>query len=129
MRALSHILERFAKPVALGPDVVDERQLAALRGHLEALSRSNDVYFKLCVAMTVGLFGAAATAVAVQPWADEHAAILIGALLMCTCGAIVLMRSLWREKVASDLLIGIVDAFEGEAVRTLVDVCLRRLSR
>lgn len=129
MRALSHILEHFTRPVVLGPDAVDEKQLAALRGHLEALSRGNDVYFKLCVAMTVGLFCATATAVAVQPWAAEHAAILIGALLACTCGAVLVMRSLWREKIATDLLIGIVDAFEGEAVRTLVDVCLRRLAR
>lgn len=108
-------------------DPASEPSLAVLRGRLEQVLIGNRIYFQLCVAFTVVLFVAAIVVVLVNLSQPGVIQVVFGALAAATSGTVYLMRSLWREKVATEILLALADAFEGDALRTVIDTFIRWL--
>jgi hypothetical protein len=128
MKNLRTVLKPYTRQIVLGePDPATGPSLAVLRGRLEKILDDNRVYFRLCVILTVTLFVAALAIVLVKLSQPGVIQVVFAALTAVTSGAIYMMRSLWREKVATEILLALTDAFEGEALRTVVDTFIRWL--
>lgn len=128
MKRLRAELLPFIRPIVLGEgDPAPVPSLRILRERLEPILDKNRVYFQLCVIFTVVLFVAAIVTVLINLAHPGVIQVVFAALAASTSGAVYLMRSLWREKVATEVLLALADAFEGDALRTLIDVFVRWL--
>jgi hypothetical protein len=101
--------------------------LDALPARLERLSRANGNFFLFCAAVTA-IVVIGASVVLVRTHADlgvqvPTVAVLGGVLL----GATHLMRGLWREKAAIDLLLVLAETLDEARQRAVIEVLFRRL--
>lgn len=127
MNKLRTILQPYARSVALGDPGGPGPSLAELRVRLDRVVRDNAIYLWICFAFTGLLFVVAMIVVLTNLNQPGLVQIAFAAVTATTGGAVYMMRALWREKVATEILMALCDAFDGDALRTVVDTFVRRL--
>lgn len=127
MNKLRRTLEPYLNTVSLGEPGVPGPSLVELRSRLDKIVRDNGYYLWICCGFTVVLFLVAMIVVLMNMDQPGLIQIAFAAVTATTGGAIYTMRSLWREKVATEILLALCDAFDGDALRTVVDTFVRRL--
>jgi len=123
---LSRILSKHVAPIKLGLDP-ERLKVELLRRDLEALRRETSAYFALCVALVLIVFAASCWSVLTH--LDEAAFVrtTLGVASLGLFGSFFAMVRLWREKVATDVILSLIPALEPDLVRTVVTILANRL--
>jgi multisubunit Na+/H+ antiporter MnhF subunit len=128
MPTLKQVLRsyRTAAP-KLGPARTPRRSVETLSDDLQNVSRSNQIYFAICFGCVVALFiGAGIVAVRFVDTPSRIAAVL-GALGISVMGLITQMASLWKQKVASDMLLVLCREADEAHLQKIIDGLLEKL--
>jgi hypothetical protein len=102
--------------------------LEKLGPQLQEVVRRNNIFFVLCVAMILVLFAANITIVLLHHDNLKLVAGTSGIFGISAAGLIVLMTKLWREKVATELVLGLLPALEPAIFRTVITTLIHRLN-
>src|SRR4051812_33129279 len=125
MKRLRGVLQSYSKPITLGGDPTPGAlgfSAERLTADLQAVSRSNEYYFGICVVMVVALFLVMLLVVTRSLTSPDTVKVAIGAFGLSGAGIVRLMIGLWREKVATDVLITLSTTIERELLRSIVEV-------
>lgn len=127
MKRLKNILSDLAEAVELGSTAPKPLDVARAEASLRQVARADERYFALCCVMIVVLFAASIWIVLTH--LDEPSAIKVvfAALGVTSAGLIRMMSGLWREKVATDMLIALVATMDDRTLKSIIAVLLRRL--
>lgn len=127
MTKLRAALQDYKQRVTLGDGNAPMPPANELRARLQQIIRQSSVYLWICVALVVILFAIAMIVVLANLGQPVVVQVVFAGITGSTTGAIYFMRSLWREKVATEIVIAFSDAFEGEALRTILEVFIHQL--
>src|SRR5512140_3758185 len=127
MKKLRSVLSRYVDSIQLGEGDRAPLDVERLREQLRHISRANEHYFGACVVMVMTVF-IAALWVALR-YADHDGAVKLAfaALGASMIGMLRVMVGLWREKVATDVLLALAGSLEGDHLRSIIAVPLKRL--
>lgn len=121
MTALKRALKGYVDEVVAG----ESSRTDALRTQLQAIQQRNARYFNLAVVLLV-LISLTTTATMASD-ALRRTAIPVGAALVISAvGMVRVMLGLWREKVATEMLIALSELDDG-VLRQIVATLLRRI--
>jgi hypothetical protein len=121
MIALKRALKGYVDEVVAG----ESSRTEALRTQLQSIQQRNAKYFNLAVVMLV-LISLTTTAIMASD-ALHRTAIPVGAALVISAvGTVRVMLGLWREKVATEMLIALSELDDG-VLRQIVATLLRRI--
>jgi hypothetical protein len=122
MIALKRVLKGYVDEVVAGGD---SPRTEALRAQLNSIQQRNARYFNLAVVMLVTI---SLTTIAIMASDALHrTALPVGTALVITAiGMVRIMLSLWREKVATEMLIALSELDDG-VLKQIVARLLRRL--
>jgi hypothetical protein len=127
MKKLRAVLSPYVDSVQLGDPERDPIDVERLREQLQRVSRESANYFGVCVVMVMVIFLAtlgAALRYAGQANLVTLAFAVLGATMI---GMLRVMVGLWREKVATDVLLALAGSLEGDHLRSILAVFLKRL--
>jgi hypothetical protein len=102
--------------------------LEKLAPQLQQVVQRNDKLFMMCVSMIFILFAANLTVVIIHHDNLKLVAGTSGIFGISAAGLIILMIKLWREKVATELVLGLLPALEPAVFKTVITTLIRRLS-
>lgn len=124
MKNLKSVLLRYAPQTKLGEGEVP-LQKEQLKADLQQLRKSNDWSFIICVGMVVLAFLISIGLVIVLFREPDKITILFSATGLTTAGLISVMREIWKEKVAIELTIVLLENMRPEAFESLLPVILQ----
>ena len=101
--------------------------LEKLTPQLQQVVQRNNKFFILCVAMILVLFVANITIVLLHHDNLKLVVATSGIFGISAAGLIALMAKLWREKVATELVLGLLPALEPAVFKTVITTLIRRL--
>jgi hypothetical protein len=109
------------------PDV-STTNLERLAPQLQQIVRRNDKLFLVCVSMVFVLFAANLAVVLLHHDNLKLVAGASGIFGISAAGLISQMIKLWREKEATELVLGLLPALEPAVFRTVITTLLRRIN-
>jgi len=125
MKDFKRILRRYAPQVKMGDGEILLRK-EQLKTDLQRLRKSKDWAFSICVGMVVLAFLISIGLVATLFREPDKITILFGATGLSTAGLISVMRGIWKEKVAIDLTIALLENMRPESFESLLPVILQK---
>jgi hypothetical protein len=123
---LSRILSKHLAPIKLGLDP-EKLKVEQLRRDLEALRRETSSYFALCVALVLVVFAASCWGVLAHLEEAAFVRTTLGLAGLGLFGSFFAMMRLWREKVATDVILSLIPALEPDLTRTVITILANRL--
>lgn len=127
MKRLRAVLASFVDSIHLGDPAPAPLEIDRLREQLRRVSRANEHYFGVCVVMLMVMF-VGALWVTLRYTSDAGAVkIAFAAFGVMMIGMMRVMLGLWREKVATDVLLALAGSLEGDHLRSIIAVLLKRL--
>jgi hypothetical protein len=125
MKDLKSLLRRYAPQVKMGDEEIPW-QKERLKADLQRLRKSKDWAFVVCVGMVVMAFLISIGLVVTLFREPDKITILFGATGLTTAGLISVMRGIWKEKVAIELTIALLENVRPEAFESLLPVILQK---
>lgn len=125
MKAFKGVLQNYAPQVKLG-EVESNFQAEQLRAELRKLRKSKDWAFSVCVGMVVFAFIVSIVLVILLFRDPEAITILFGATGLTTAGLITAMRGIWKEKVAIELTITLIENMRPDSFESIIPVLLQK---
>ena len=123
MQTLRAVIRPYTEDVKLG-----SRSMQQLAGRLRDLNRKNDKYYWFCVALLIVVLLASLGFVIVLRNQPGGITAVFAAMGASSYGGVRQMVKLWREKVATDVAIEVVEVLtEAEALKVLREIFLDRL--
>ncbi len=101
-------------------------QKERLKADLQRLRKSKDWAFYICVGMVILAFLLSISLVVTLFREPDKIAILFGATGLTTAGLISVMRGIWKEKVAIELTMVLLENIRPEAFESLLPVILQK---
>ncbi len=122
MNTLDDVLNEFKPTVDLGGAKSPSDKLLK---RLRDVNAANSKYFIICVAMVVAMFVAALSLIFLRMSDSTTATLVAGAFGLSVAGMVRMMLRLWREKVATDLLLELSN--DPAVLRSVIDTLATRL--
>jgi hypothetical protein len=123
VKSLRALILPYATDVSLG-----STKMEGLAGKLRGLSRRNEKYFRVCIGLLVVILLSSLCFVILFRNQPAIIAGVFTALGASAYGGVRQMVQLWREKVATDVLVELVTVLpQTEVLMLLKDVFLKRL--
>lgn len=128
MKRLRSVLAPYSKEISLGGSGPNAMSVEQLKLELREVSRSNEHYFAICVVMILVLFLASLWVIMRFLGRPDVVTTAFAALGISTAGLLRAMIRLWREKVATDMLLALAGALTKDALKSVIAVLLKRLN-
>jgi hypothetical protein len=130
MKPLAKLLERFAsQPIAGGAEEAQGAQIEELRRQLRDVGRANERYFVVALAALIGLL-AVMLGTLLANVSHPHVGRELQAACGVSCGALAFgVGSLWRRKVAIDMILVLAAGLKPQAMQSVINVLVREWSR
>lgn len=125
MKDLKSVLRRYAPQVQLG-EAETQFQAERLKVDLQRLRKSKDWAFIICAGMVVLAFLISIGLVIVLFREPDKIAVLFGATGLTTAGLISVMRGIWKEKVAIEMTIALLESMRPESFESILPVILKK---
>jgi hypothetical protein len=125
MKGLKSVLRRYAPQVKMGEEE-SLLQKERLKTDLQRLRKSKDWAFYICVGMVILAFLISISLVVTLFREPEKISILFGATGLTTAGLISVMRGIWKEKVAIELTIVLLENMRPESFESILPVILQK---
>jgi hypothetical protein len=125
MQNLKAVLRRYAPQVKLGEENAPF-QGERLKVDLQRLRKSKDLAFYTCVGMVMLAFLVSIGLVIVLFRDPDKIAILFSATGLTTAGLISVMRGIWKEKVAIELTIALLESMRPESFESILPIILKK---
>jgi multisubunit Na+/H+ antiporter MnhF subunit len=125
MKDLKSVLQRYTPQIKMGEEEVP-LQKEQIKADLQRLRKSKDWAFFICVGMVVLAFLISIGLVIALFQDPDKVTILFSATGLTTAGFISVMRGIWKEKVAIDLTIALLENMRPEAFESLIPVILQK---
>lgn len=125
MKDLKSILRHYAPQVKLG-EAETQFQAERLKVDLQRLRKSKDWAFIICAAMVVLAFLISIGLVIALFREPDKIAVLFGATGLTTAGLISVMRGIWKEKVAIEMTIALLESMRPESFESILPVILKK---
>ncbi|MFN6470529.1 MAG: hypothetical protein RMY36_012760 [Nostoc sp. SerVER01] len=125
MKDLKSVLRRYAPQVQLG-EAETQFQAERLKVDLQRLRKSKDWAFIICAAMVVLAFLISIGLVIVLFREPDKIAVLFGATGLTTAGLISVMRGIWKEKVAIEMTIALLESMRPESFESILPIILKK---
>lgn len=100
---------------------------AQLASDLKIVSTSSQTYFALCFGAVIVVFILSAALAARYVDSPQQLSAMFGALGLTLTGLLARMAGLWKQKVASDILLALCAVADNDQRNTIVDALLKRL--
>jgi hypothetical protein len=126
MSTLKTALTSYAKVemAKLGGPETSGVEFDNLRKDLKQVIRANNGIFAICVVMLLVLFGVQLWVTLTQPQLVIAAAGVFG---ISAAGLIFQMIQLWREKVATEILLGLIPVLDPPVLRTVINALIKKI--
>lgn len=125
MKNLKSVLRQYRSEVKLGGEETSF-QGEELKKKLQKLRKSKDWAFIICVVMVVLAFLVSISLVVALFRDPDKIAILFSATGLTTAGLISVMRGIWKEKVAIELTIILLENMRPESFESIIPVILKK---
>jgi hypothetical protein len=125
MKDLKSVLRRYAPQVMLG-EAETQFQAERLKVDLQRLRKSKDWAFIICTAMVVLAFLISIGLVIVLFREPDKIAVLFSATGLTTAGLISVMRGIWKEKVAIEMTIALLENLDPQQFESIILVILKK---
>jgi len=125
MKDLKSVLRRYAPQVQLG-EAETQFQAQKLKVDLQRLRKSKDWAFIICAAMVVLAFLISIGLVIALFREPDKIAVLFGATGLTSAGLISVMRGIWKEKVAIEMTIALLENMRPESFESIIPVILKK---
>ncbi|AUX41095.1 uncharacterized protein SOCE26_025000 [Sorangium cellulosum] len=127
MKRLRSVLALYVEPIHLGDAERAPLDVERLREQLRQVGRTSEAYFAVCVVMLMVLFVAALWAALRATEGTGFVKEAFAGLGVSMFGLIRAMLGLWREKVATDVLLTLAASLDSDTLRSVIAVLLKRL--
>jgi len=118
-------LRRYAPQIKMGEEEIP-LQKERLKADLQRLRKSKDWAFCICVGMVVLAFLISIGLVVTLFREPDKIAVLFGATGLTTAGLISVMRGIWKEKVAIEMTIALLENMKPESLESIIQVILTK---
>lgn len=125
MKSLKSILKRYDPGVTLGPEEAALNK-ERLKADLQGLRKSKDWAFFICVGMVVLAFLISIGLVVTLFHEPDKITILFGATGLTTAGLISVMRGIWKEKVAIEMTIVLLENMSPESFASILPTIIQK---
>jgi hypothetical protein len=125
MKDLKSVLRRYAPTIKMGEEEIP-LQKERLKVDLQRLQKSKDWAFYICAGMVILAFLISIGLVVTLFREPDKITILFGATGLTTAGLISVMRGIWKEKVAIELTMALLENIRPEAFESLIPVILQK---
>jgi hypothetical protein len=125
MKSLKSILRRYDRGVTLGEGeaALNKKPIIA---DLQRLRKSKDWAFFICVGMVVLAFLISIGLVLTLIQEPDKITILFGATGLTTAGLISVMRGIWKEKVAIEMTIALLERTPPESLASVLAELIKK---
>jgi hypothetical protein len=126
MSTLKTVLASYAKVemAKLGGPETSAVEFDNLRKDLKQIISGNNGTFAICVVMVLVLFGVQLWVALTQPQLVKAAAGVFG---ISAAGLIFQMIQLWREKVATEILLGLIPVLDPPVLQTVINALIKKI--
>jgi heme A synthase len=125
MNDLKSVLRRYSPQIKMGEEEIP-LQKERLKADLQRLRKSKDWAFYICIGMVILAFLISIGLVVTLFREPDKITILFSATGLTTAGLISVMRGIWKEKVAIELTIALLENVRPEAFESLIPVILQK---
>ena len=127
MKDLKNVLRDYAPKVNLGGgEAKTQLKPEILKVDLQRLRKSKDWAFIICAGMVVLAFIISIALVIALFREPDKIAVLFGATGLTTAGLISVMRGIWKEKVAIEMTIALLENMTPESLESIIQVILTK---
>jgi hypothetical protein len=129
MTKLKAILTSYANVELspLGAHKTRTIQVDKLREELNQTVRRNNWLLAVCIALAIGLFGVQLWAALTYMTQPNVVKVIAGIFGISAAGLVTQMIKLWQEKVATELLLGLLPVMDSAVLSTVINALVRRL--
>lgn len=125
MKKVKKLLSAYTSTIKMGES--DPIDIEKIKSELSNISKSNRVYFNICVGMYLILFFISVTIILTNLPNIKLLTGLIGVLGISVAGIIKQMISLWREKSHVDLLYILTGTLKADVIKSVFQILAKRL--
>lgn len=125
MKKVKKLLSAYTSTIKMGES--DPIDIEKIQSELSNISKSNRVYFNICVGMYLILFFISVTIILTNLPNIKLLTGLIGVLGISVAGIIKQMISLWREKSHVDLLYILTGTLKADVIKSVFQILAKRL--
>lgn len=127
MKKLRALLSRYVEPIQLGDAAPRPLPVDKIQAELQEVSRTSETYFGACVVMTMAAFLVALWATLHYAMSPETVKLTFGGLGAYLIVIVRTMKGLWREKVATDMVVALAASLDRDTLASIIAVLLKRL--
>lgn len=125
MKSLKKVLRPYIRSIELG-DNDSSFPEEKLKSKLQKLNKSKDFGFFICSGMVVFAFLVSICLVVLLFKEPDQIVILFSGTGLTTAGLISVMRGIWKEKIAIELTIALLESMEAKEFQSILQIILKK---
>lgn len=124
MNELKRILKSHSL-IRMGDDV-SQLELNPLKAKLESLRSSKENEFRICMGVIIAAFVALISLCFILKNEPDKLVMLTSATGVTVTGLVAAMRGLWRDKIAVDFILALLENMKAESFESILPIIIQK---